>query len=236
MTSSCICGLINLQTKGDADNVRFPLNGRHFVSTWPAELVWKYLHLYAHFVSLPHIEITQVFEIFSMRKTKDLSYIAIAMAAEHLATQTAGILFNTLRLRQDGRHFPNDIFKCIFLNENVWISIKISLIIIVSDNGLAPTRRQAVIWTNDGLVYWRIYASLGLNDLTHMPEAIHYIVEHNGGSKHNNSTIYSCIVQDIFSLNKYNIQKLTLLAFGKQNTQQSERTVMETFHDFLFSS
>ena len=28
-------------------------------------------------------------------------------------------LFNTLRPRQDGRHFPDDIFKCIFLNENV---------------------------------------------------------------------------------------------------------------------
>ena len=26
-----------------------------------------------------------------------------------------------------GRHFPDDIFKCIFLNENVLISIKISL-------------------------------------------------------------------------------------------------------------
>ena len=27
--------------------------------------------------------------------------------------------FNTLRPRQNGRHFPDDIFKCIFLNENV---------------------------------------------------------------------------------------------------------------------
>ena len=27
----------------------------------------------------------------------------------------------------NGRHFPDDIFKCIFLNENVLISIKISL-------------------------------------------------------------------------------------------------------------
>ena len=35
--------------------------------------------------------------------------------------------FNTLRLRQNGRHFADDIFKCIFLNENVWIPIKISL-------------------------------------------------------------------------------------------------------------
>ena len=34
---------------------------------------------------------------------------------------------NTLRQRQNGRHFADDIFKCIFFNENVWISIKISL-------------------------------------------------------------------------------------------------------------
>ena len=34
---------------------------------------------------------------------------------------------NTLRPRQNGRHFADNIFKCIFLNENVWIPIKISL-------------------------------------------------------------------------------------------------------------
>ena len=34
---------------------------------------------------------------------------------------------STLRPRQNGRHFPDDIFKCISFNENVWISIKISL-------------------------------------------------------------------------------------------------------------
>ena len=34
---------------------------------------------------------------------------------------------NTLRPRQDGRNFADDIFKCIFVDENVWISIKISL-------------------------------------------------------------------------------------------------------------
>ena len=36
-------------------------------------------------------------------------------------------VFNTLRPRQDGCHFPDDIFKLIFLNENVWIAVKISL-------------------------------------------------------------------------------------------------------------
>ena len=35
--------------------------------------------------------------------------------------------FNILRPRQNGSHFESDISKCIFLNENVWISIKISL-------------------------------------------------------------------------------------------------------------
>ena len=35
--------------------------------------------------------------------------------------------FNTLRPRQNGRHFADDIFKCIFLKENVRISINISL-------------------------------------------------------------------------------------------------------------
>ena len=37
------------------------------------------------------------------------------------------LLLNTLRPRQNGCHFPNYIFKRIILNENVWISIKISL-------------------------------------------------------------------------------------------------------------
>ena len=39
----------------------------------------------------------------------------------------AGSVLNTLRSRQNGRHFPDDIFKRIFFNQNFWISIKISL-------------------------------------------------------------------------------------------------------------
>ena len=53
--------------------------------------------------------------------------------------------------------FPDDIFKYIVMNENVRISLKTSLnfasevrINIDSDNGLAPTWRKAIIWTNDG--------------------------------------------------------------------------------------
>ena len=39
---------------------------------------------------------------------------------------------------------------------------------IWSDNGMAPVRRQAIIWNNDGLAYWRIDASSGLNELVHI--------------------------------------------------------------------
>ena len=37
---------------------------------------------------------------------------------------------NTLRPRQNGRYFPDDLFKGIFLNENARLSIKISLKLI----------------------------------------------------------------------------------------------------------
>ena len=57
----------------------------------------------------------------------------------------------------------DDIFKCIFFNENDRISIQISLrqqASIDSGNGLAPNRRQAINWTNDDPVHWRVYAAL----------------------------------------------------------------------------
>ena len=37
------------------------------------------------------------------------------------------VFINTLRSRQDGRHFPDDSFRCIFLNENERYLIQISL-------------------------------------------------------------------------------------------------------------
>ena len=41
---------------------------------------------------------------------------------------------NTLRGRQDGHHFADDIFKRILLNENVWIS-QINFVNILRQNG-----------------------------------------------------------------------------------------------------
>ena len=59
--------------------------------------------------------------------------------------------FNTLRPRQDGRHFPDDILKCIFLNENVWILLTISLKCVrkVRINNI-PSLVQIMAWRRPG--------------------------------------------------------------------------------------
>ena len=58
---------------------------------------------------------------------------------------------NTLRPRQNGRHFADDIFQCIFLNENVLISIKNSLKFIPKGpiNNI-PTLVQIMAWRRPG--------------------------------------------------------------------------------------
>ena len=62
----------------------------------------------------------------------------------------------------------DDIFESILLNENDKIPIQISLKIVPRspiDNKSAlvrvMNRRQAITWTNDDPVHWRIYAALG---------------------------------------------------------------------------
>ena len=58
---------------------------------------------------------------------------------------------NTLRPRQNGRHFPDDIFKCIFLNENAWISIKIPLKFIPRDRvNSIPALAKLMAWCRPG--------------------------------------------------------------------------------------
>ena len=69
----------------------------------------------------------------------------------HSLYQGAPVWFKTLRPRQIGRHFPDDIFKCIFLNENVWISIRISLKFVSRvpiDN--KPALVQIMAWRRPG--------------------------------------------------------------------------------------
>ena len=58
---------------------------------------------------------------------------------------------NTLKPRQNRHHFPDDIFKCIFYNENLWISIRISLKFVPKvpiDN--KPALVQIMAWRQTG--------------------------------------------------------------------------------------
>ena len=57
----------------------------------------------------------------------------------------------TLRPRQNGRHFADDMFKCIFLNKNLWIPIEISLKFVpkgsINNN---PVLFQIMAWRRPG--------------------------------------------------------------------------------------
>ena len=82
---------------------------------------------------------------------------------------------NALRPRQNGRHFTDDSFKYIFLNKNVWISIKILpnfvhkdlinnypiLVQVMAWRGAQVPRHYLNQWW---LIYRRKYASLSLNE------------------------------------------------------------------------
>ena len=72
---------------------------------------------------------------------------------------------------QNGHHFADNIFRCIFMIEIFYIlkfvpkgqiDKKPS---IGLDNGLALNRWQAIIWTTANLIHWCIYAALGGNEL-----------------------------------------------------------------------
>ena len=60
-------------------------------------------------------------------------------------------VINTLRPRQNGRHFADAIFMYIFLNGNVWILVKISLKYVPNGpiNNI-PALVQIMAWRRSG--------------------------------------------------------------------------------------
>ena len=68
----------------------------------------------------------------------------------HDSTQRVSVV-NTLRPRPNGRHFADDTFKRIFLNENDRISIKISLKFVPKGpiNNI-PALVQIMAWRRPG--------------------------------------------------------------------------------------
>ena len=110
---------------------------------------------------------------FAMRKNKRFTHVvqtktngrkvffqlSLYIARHRMARATVEIpvfvfrrsIFNTLRPRQYGRHFADDTFKRIFLNENVRISLRISLKFVpnVRINNI-PSLVQIMAWRRPG--------------------------------------------------------------------------------------
>ena len=94
-----------------------------------------------------NIEILQTLQILNWIHL--VLHIRLSCRLNHAYTTYRWL--NTLRPRQNGRHFPDNIFKWIFLNENIWISINISLKFVprgLIDN--IPTLVQVMAWRRPG--------------------------------------------------------------------------------------
>ena len=78
-------------------------------------------------------------------------YMLLAEFISYDLPRSHGSDLNTLRPRQKRRHFADDIFKCIFLNENVRIPIKISLKFVPNGpiNNI-PALVQIMAWRRPG--------------------------------------------------------------------------------------
>ena len=102
-------------------------------------------------------------------------HLSQALSQHSISYMNPPTSFSTLRARQNGHRFANDIFKpfawmkCLNFDWNFtdvcsqgsnWQNASIG-----PDNGLATNRRLAIIWTNGNLCCWRLYASLGVNEL-----------------------------------------------------------------------
>ena len=61
------------------------------------------------------------------------------------------LFLNTLRPRQNGCNFPDNILKCIFMNENIWILIEISLKFVLKvPIANIPALVQIMAWRRPG--------------------------------------------------------------------------------------
>ena len=78
--------------------------------------------------------------------TRTSAGTVMAKSGSHIRTGSAP--FYTLRARPDGCHFPDDIFKCIFLNENARISLKKLLKFLRINND--PALVQIMAWRRSG--------------------------------------------------------------------------------------
>ena len=93
---------------------------------------------------------------------------------------------NTLRPRQNGHRFPDDFFKRIFMNENVWVLIKISLKFVPEGSiSNIPALVQIMAWRRPGDK--PLSEPMVVNLLTHKcvtrPQCVNAVVPQMEGDK-----------------------------------------------------
>ena len=90
----------------------------------------------------------------------------------------------TLRPRQNGRHFTYNIFKCISLNENVWIVIEISLKFVSK----GPINNIPILVQ---LMDWCRLGDKPLSEPTMVSLLMHiYVTAHSNSRRHTKSSIF----------------------------------------------
>ena len=116
-------------------------------------------------------------------------------------------LFNTLRPRQKGSHFTDDVFKCIFLYENVWIQIWISLKFVPKGQiNSIPALVEIMAWRRPGNkpLSEPMMVRLPTNICVTRPQWVKYILGRNLWHK---CKLHWCMIR-IFLIN-YLIPSLT---------------------------
>ena len=80
--------------------------------------------------------------------------------------------FNTLRLRKNGCHFAHNIFKCMVLNENVWISLKFVPEVWINN---IPALVQIMAWRRPGdkPLFEQMIVSLPMHICLNWPQWVH---------------------------------------------------------------
>ena len=116
------------------------------------------------FIRIPLITKHTLFDCFNPRAMGILLWFKSKMEPLWWTTSQSGLkwevvahksqvnmIFNTLRPWQICRHIANDIFKCIYVTENVWLSRKISLRCVprVRINNI-PALLQKMTWCRPG--------------------------------------------------------------------------------------
>ena len=108
--------------------------------------------LFIHFFHLYRIsEKLTLSNVLANSWNTNLRIILWSYVHSNVLSLNAIKLVNSLRLRKNGRHFPDDIFKCIFLNESIWISFEISLKFVPKGpiNNI-PALVQIMAWRRPG--------------------------------------------------------------------------------------